>query len=199
MLPFGLSSVFTKIMRPLVRLWRSKGIKAIVYLDDGIVSSQNESSAKASSAWVRDTLDRAGWVCNESKSVWMPTHELVWLGFNLNLSKGSISVPEGKVRALQHSFKVAVKTSSLLAKMVASLIGRIISMSLALGPVARFRTRALYALLESRQAWCDVLQSMWLWLFAGMHNDAKPIQCHGWGRGGWQACCGQWMGGSSSL
>ena len=30
-------------------------------------------------------------------------------------------------------------------------------MSLALGPVARFRTRALYALLESRQAWCDVL------------------------------------------
>eukprot|EP00731_Ephydatia_muelleri_P015005 Em0008g725a len=159
-LPFGLSSapyVFTKMMRPLVRLWRSKGIKAIVYLDDGIVSSQNESSAKASSAWVRDTLDRAGWVCNEAKSVWVPTHELVWLGFNLNLSKGSISVPEGKVRALQHSLKVAVKTSSLLAKTVASLIGRIISMSLALGPVARFRTRALYALLESRQAWCDIL------------------------------------------
>ena len=55
-LPFGLSSapyVFTQIMRPLVCLWRSKGIKAIVYPDDGIVSSQNESSAKASSAWVR--------------------------------------------------------------------------------------------------------------------------------------------------
>ena len=40
-LPFGLSSahyVFTKIIRPLVRLWRSKGLKAIVYLDDGIVA-----------------------------------------------------------------------------------------------------------------------------------------------------------------
>ena len=58
---------------------------------------------------------------------------------------------------MQHSLKVAVKTSSLLARTVASLIGRIISMSLALGPVARFKTRALYALLESRQAWCDVL------------------------------------------
>ena len=146
-LPFGLSSapyVFTKIMRPSVRLWRSKGIKAIVYLDEGIVSSQNESSAKASSAWVRDTLDKAGWVCNETKSVWVLTHELCWLGFNLNLSKGSISVPGETVRALQHSLKVAVKTSSLVTKTVASLIGRIISMSLALGPVARFWTRALY-------------------------------------------------------
>ena len=54
-LPFGLSSapyVFTKMMRPLVRLWRSKGIKAIVYLDYSIFSSRNESSAKASSEWV---------------------------------------------------------------------------------------------------------------------------------------------------
>ena len=21
--------------------------------------------------------------------------------------------------------------------------------------------------------------AMWLWVFAGVHNDAKPIQCHG--------------------
>ena len=29
--------IFTKLLRPLVRLWRSKGIKAIVYIDDGII------------------------------------------------------------------------------------------------------------------------------------------------------------------
>ena len=36
---FGLSSapyVFTKMMRPLVRLWHSKGLKAVAYLDDGV-------------------------------------------------------------------------------------------------------------------------------------------------------------------
>ena len=142
-LPFGLSSapyVFTKMMRRLVRLWRSKGLKAIVYLDDGIVASQNESSANAASAWVRDTLRRVGWVCNEAKSVWVPTHWLCWLGFNLDLEKGSISVPEGKVRALQHRLKVAAKQSSLVARDIASLIGRIVSMGLALGPVATFMT-----------------------------------------------------------
>ena len=159
-LPFGLSSapyVFTKIMHRFVHLWRSKGLKAIVHLDDGFVASQNKSSANATSTWVRDTLRRAGWVCNEEKSVWVPTHRLCWLGFNLDIEKGSISVPEGKVRALQHRLKVAAKKSSLVARDIASLIGRIVSMGLALGPVARFMTQALYALLETRLAWCDML------------------------------------------
>ena len=75
MLPFGLSSapyVFTKMMRPLVRLRRSKGLKAIVYLDDGIVA--NEKGAVTASGWVQDTLVKAGWVCNEAKSTWLGCH-----------------------------------------------------------------------------------------------------------------------------
>ncbi|XP_063426807.1 uncharacterized protein LOC134710382 [Mytilus trossulus] len=38
-LPFGLKSsgyVFTKVLRPLVAHWRRKGIKIVVYLDDGL-------------------------------------------------------------------------------------------------------------------------------------------------------------------
>ena len=80
-LPFQLSSAphaFTKV-RPLVCLWRSKGTKAIEYRDYGIVASQNESSADTASAWVRDTLKRVGWVCNEVKSVSVPTNRLCWL------------------------------------------------------------------------------------------------------------------------
>ena len=86
----------------------------------------------------------------------MPTNRLCWFGFTLDLEKGSISVPEGKVRALQHRLKVAVKQSRLVARDIASLIGRIVSTGLALGPVATFMMRALYALLETRLAWYDM-------------------------------------------
>ena len=51
-LPFGLASacyVFTKLLRPLVKRWRSKGIRAIVYIDDGIVASSSRE---------RNILDR---------------------------------------------------------------------------------------------------------------------------------------------
>ena len=43
------------------------------------------------------------------------------------------------------------------ARELASLIGKIISMSLALGPVTRMMTRKLYAVLNSRVAWCHKL------------------------------------------
>ena len=36
-LPFGLSSacyIFTKVVRPLVKFWRSKGFLIVLYLDD---------------------------------------------------------------------------------------------------------------------------------------------------------------------
>ena len=42
---------------------------------------------------------------------------------------------------------------SIAAKVLASLVGRIISMSLALGPIARLRTRNMYCLLNSRVSW----------------------------------------------
>ena len=94
------SSVPYIVMHPLVCMWRSNGIKAVEYLDYGIVSSQNDSSVTAASAWVRDTLSRAGWLCNQAKAVWVPTHKLCWLGFTLGVEKRVyFSTPEGNVRA----------------------------------------------------------------------------------------------------
>jgi len=47
-LPFGLSPacyVFTKVLRPLVKKWRSSGIRSILYIDDGINGSNSYKSA----------------------------------------------------------------------------------------------------------------------------------------------------------
>jgi len=37
-LPFGLSTAFTKLMRPLIKLWQGRGLMAVVYLNDGIIA-----------------------------------------------------------------------------------------------------------------------------------------------------------------
>ena len=45
---FGLRTAFyafTKLMRPLIRLWHGKGLREIVYLDDGIVAVEGEEQA----------------------------------------------------------------------------------------------------------------------------------------------------------
>ena len=159
-LPFGLCTapyLFTKLLRPLVRLWRGKGFKAVVYLDDGICAVEGEQEASRVSQLVKDTLAKTGFVVNEAKSTWTPTHRLEWLGFNIDLQSGNISVPEKKINILKDMLQGALKQRQMCAKNIASLVGKIISMGLALGPVARFMTRGLYAMLESRIAWCDVL------------------------------------------
>ena len=41
-LPFGLSTacyVFTKLLRPLIKHWRSKGKREVIYIDDGACAS----------------------------------------------------------------------------------------------------------------------------------------------------------------
>ena len=45
----------------------------------------------------------------------------------------------------------------LPARSFASITGKLISMSIALGPVARLMTRSLYALINTRCSWCHVL------------------------------------------
>ena len=99
-LPFGLASAhyaFTKILRPLVCLWRNKGLRAILYLDDGICAVEHGETAKVASQWVQDTLRQAGLVANEAKCAWTPSTVVQWLGFRIDLLKGCISVPEGKI------------------------------------------------------------------------------------------------------
>ena len=60
---------------------------------------------------------------------------------------------------LTETLSLAVKKPVLPAKMIASIIllGKIISMGLAVGPVSRLMTRSLYAMLESRTMWCERL------------------------------------------
>ena len=77
---------------------------------------------------------------------------------------------------------MAVKQTTLRAKFIASLVGKIIFMSLALGPVARFMTLALYSVLETRNAWCEFLavtnearDKLLLWVDCLQEYNSQPI------------------------
>ena len=47
-LPFGLVTacyLFTKLLQPLVKSWRSQGLRTVVYLDDGIAAVESKLEA----------------------------------------------------------------------------------------------------------------------------------------------------------
>ena len=160
-LPFGLATacyVFTKLLRPLVRYWRRQGIRVIIYIDDGVVAEKGRPKAELTSIKVQDDLRKAGFITNSSKCNWKPSKCGAWLGFDIDLEQGCVLIPQDKITDLQVRIKQVVERAHVGAKQLASIIGKIVSMSLALGPVARLMTRNLYALLNTRAAWCHELR-----------------------------------------
>ena len=96
---FGLSSVcylFTKLLRSRIRLWRGRGLKAIIYLDDGIVAVHGKDRIIISESVSVKSLENAGFVNNVKKSQWDPSHNIEWLGFVNDLFNGEFSVPDIK-------------------------------------------------------------------------------------------------------
>ena len=62
-LPFGLSTAcyaFTKLLRPLVRYWRSQGKRAVIYIADGICAASNALDATRNSQAIQNDLIKAG-------------------------------------------------------------------------------------------------------------------------------------------
>ena len=77
--PFELSSapyIFTKLLRPLIRHWRSLGIHSTIFLDDNKDMQKFETSARHAQI-VRSDVSRPGLVATDEKSVWVPTQNII--------------------------------------------------------------------------------------------------------------------------
>ena len=92
-LPFGLATAyyaFNKLLRPLVQYWQQQGIRAIIYIDDGIVAVEGKEEAKRTSLMVQKEKDlsRARLVVNLEMWKWCPAMHCTWLEFELDLERG---------------------------------------------------------------------------------------------------------------
>ena len=105
-LPFGLSTaplVFTKLMRPVVSFWRSKGLRLLPYLDDFLFLSSTIQEAGANRNLVENTLNCLGLQRNVAKGQWDPVTSLVHLGVGIDTTSTTFFVPEDKLLILKAS------------------------------------------------------------------------------------------------
>ena len=106
---------------------------------------------------VQSELLEAGLIVNNTKSQWVPTKSLIWLGFQINLQDGQLTIPDQKIESLTRLMQQAKDSRSIQATALARIMGKIISMALALGPVTRLMMRRLYTVLNARRSWCQYL------------------------------------------
>ncbi|XP_071149234.1 uncharacterized protein [Mytilus edulis] len=160
-LPFGISTagyIFTKVTRQVVQYFRQKGIKIIMYLDDGIGGGENYEKALEISYQVHTELQMFGFLIAEQKCNWQPSQTVKWLGLIWDICVGKVyASPErlDKLRNFLNHFleKISSRNCFFKARLVASLVGQIISMQAAMGSVVRLRTRSLYECIMQKASW----------------------------------------------
>ena len=106
---------------------------------------------------MRVTLDNALFVTHPIKSQWLPVQRLSWLGFVIDTSLGQLEVPAEKISLLRCQIQQMLSMGRVPTRLLASVVGRIIAMGLAIGPLTRCMKRSLYTLIESRCSWCERL------------------------------------------
>jgi hypothetical protein len=107
-LPFGLSSapyIFTKVVRPLVKKWRSEGKAIVVFLDDGLGFAGSLQEAIKVSGNIKADLFKSGFVPNFLKSIWDPCKTIEWLGYDIDLESGVFSVHERRILAIHQGIE----------------------------------------------------------------------------------------------
>ena len=103
---------------------------------------------------IQRDIKRSGFTINHEKSISLPRQKGELSGFIIDLKEGMFRVPNHRVGNLKILLdKVTEKKFHITAREVAKVTGSIISMSLALGPVARLWTRALYRNSSSATTW----------------------------------------------
>ena len=55
----------------------------VLYLDEGTVAVKGKEKAMQESERVQSELLEAGLIVNNTKSQWVPTKSLIWLGFQI--------------------------------------------------------------------------------------------------------------------
>ena len=156
-LPFGLSSapyLFTKFFRPLVRYWRGLGIHLVLYLDDGAGCEKDFLSTQHCSNIVRSDLVRAGLVPNCDKSIWTPVQRLEWLGISWDLLSAILSISQSRVDRLLSALSLFKdRLHFVTPRFVASIVGKIISLSPCVGNISFIMSRFLQSAVTFRDAW----------------------------------------------
>ena len=167
-LPFGISSavhVMTKVMKPFSAFISTLGIKHSIFLDDGRVCSLSREQAIRDLNTIFQSLAQAGWIIAIKKSDSPETISQVkkYLGFQIDSKQMRVFLQPQKRQELVDIVSDFIKRGlvSVKAKVLAKILGKMISCAPALGNIPLIFARQGYFVLEEaveQRGWATSLK-----------------------------------------
>ena len=144
-LPFGLACaprVFTKVAKVPLSLLREKGHIAFMYIDDGFIMGYTFQQCFAAVRCFLDIFTSLGFLPHPRKCMLYPSQQVSVLGFIVNSVSMTISIADDKKNEIYSLCIQAMHEPTMSIRMLCHLIGKLISVMLAL-PLGQAHYRRL--------------------------------------------------------
>ena len=141
--------MFSKILKPVIALLRTRGMSLINYLDDLLIAAGTYIDCLNHTKQVISLLEFLGFWINYEKSIIIPTQKLEFLGFIIDSTSMSLALPVGKIQSIKSSARKLLRTKGTISiRQLSRFIGLCTSAKYAV-PQAPLHYRSLQFLRNS--------------------------------------------------
>ena len=129
-MPFGLGPaprISTKLLMPVVKYLRRRGVRCIVYIDDILVLARSRAQSLKHTQLAVDLLHKLGFGIHPKKIQATPVQSIEFLGLQVNSVNMQLRVPREKIRGLRRQIADTIRQSAagtLTVRRFASLLGK---------------------------------------------------------------------------
>ena len=99
------------------------------------------------------TFPGLGLFANDEKSVWVPTQNITWLGLTWDGIDGTLTIASHRIEKLISTLNRVLKNTHVSARVLASVVGQIISTGPVTGHLARIMSRHCQMSIASAAEW----------------------------------------------
>ena len=120
--------LFVCVTTPIMKYLRRRMVTIVIYIDDTLLVARSSSEMHANLRLTTETLEKAGFILNYSKSHLTPTTTLDFLGFTIDTKKFCISLTDSKITGIQKAIKeILAKKGHTTIRKLSKIIGKIVA------------------------------------------------------------------------
>jgi hypothetical protein len=129
-LPNGISSaprLFTKLLKLVYSTLRQYGHKYVGYIDDSLLVGDNYTECEANVSETTMLFEHLGFIIHETKSVFIPSQRVTFLGFEIDSVRMFVTLPKCKMDMIKNECLKLLEKPICTIRTVASIIDLFIS------------------------------------------------------------------------
>ena len=117
--------IFTKILKPVFATLREQGHESVIYVDDSLLQGETFQECLDNIMATLECLESLGFVIHPDKSIFIPTQEIIFLGFIINTRDMTVRLTVEKKEKIIGLGIGLLKTKNFTIRMISSFIGNL--------------------------------------------------------------------------